>query len=164
MDPRVFFQVLVERLAPTVGNMSPGFSSAWEGQEAALNERTGGGRGHMAQAVLLARRASASRDDEIIRATLIHCLALERTGLVLATRRESVLLKRKGGRARGARQTEDSARHWAPYQQRYQVLVFDGKSPAKARAVIQREMVKSGFSLPGQSASPSNRTIRKWLK
>jgi hypothetical protein len=164
MDPRVFLRVLIERLAPVVGSASPGFSSAWEGEEAALNERTVGGRGHLAQAVLLARRALFSEDDEIIRTTAIHCLALERTGLALATRRESILLKRKGGKTRGAKQTDEGARRWAPYRQRYQALVAAGKSPIQARTIVQREMVKSGFSLPGQPMSPSNRTIRKWLK
>ena len=164
MDPRVFLRVLIERLAPVVGSASPGFSSAWEGEEAALNERTVGGRGHLAQAVLLARRALFSEDDEIIRTTAIHCLALERTGLALATRRESILLKRKGGKTRGAKQTDDGERRWAPYRQRYHALVAAGKSPVQARTIVQREMVKSGFSLPGQPLSPSNRTIRKWLK
>ncbi len=164
MDPRVFLRVLIERLATVVGNASPGFSSAWEGEEAALNERTVGGRGHLAQAVWLARRALSSGDDEIIRTTAIHCLALERTGLALATRRESILLKRKGGKTRGAKQTDDATRRWAPYRQRYHVLVAAGKSPAQARTIVQREMVKSGFSLPGQPLSPSSRTVRKWLK
>ena len=164
MDPRVFLRMLIERLAPAVGSASAGFSSAWEGEEAALLERTVGGRGHLAQAVFLARRALSSGDDEIIRTTAIHCLSLERTGLALATRRESILLKRKGGKARGAKQTEDGARRWAPYRQRYQALVTAGKLPVQARTIVQREMVKSGFSLPDQSMSPSNRTIRKWLK
>jgi hypothetical protein len=164
MDPRVILRVLVERLAHVVGNVSSGFSSSWEGGQSALNERTSGGRGHLAQAVLLARQALACEDDEILRATVMHCLVLERTGLALAARRESILLKRKGGKTRGAKETDDGIRRWAPYQQRYKALRDVGKTPVTARAIVQREMVKAGFSLPGHTTSPSNRTIRKWLK
>jgi hypothetical protein len=164
MDSRIILQLLIERLAPVVGTVSSGFSSAWEGGGSALNERTAGGRGHVAQAVLLARRALASGDDEILHATAVHCLVLERTGLALAARRERNLLRRKGGEARGAMETEDGKRRWAPYQQRYKALVAEGKTPVKARAIVRREMVKSEFSLPGYTMSPSDRTIRKWLK
>lgn len=164
MDPRVILRALVERLAPLVGNVSSGFSSAWEGDQSALIERTAGGRGHLAQAVLLARRAVTFEDAKILNATVMHCLVLERTGLALAARRESILLKRKGGRTRGAKQTDDGIRRWVPYQQRYKALLDDGKVPVKARAIVYREMVKAGFSLPGHPMSPSNRTIRKWLK
>ena len=156
--------MLVERLAPVVGSVSSGFSSAWGGDETALHERIAGGRGHLARAVSLARKALTSGVDETIRSTAMHCLALERVGLALARRQECILLRRKGGGVRGTMQTAEAVRRWAPYQQRYQALVAEGKPSAKARAIVQREMVKSGFSPPNQLLSPSNRTIRKWLK
>jgi hypothetical protein len=156
--------MLIERLAPMVGTVSPGSASAWEGGEAVLSERIAGGRGHLAQAMLLAGRALASQDAEAIRTTAIYCLALERTGVALAARAERLRLRRKGGQTRGAQQASDGAKRWAPYQGRYRELLAEGKSPLKARTIVQRDMVRTGFSLPGETVSPSNRTIRKWLR
>lgn len=149
MNPRIILEALVGRLEPIVGDMGPGDFSAWEGEEEALSRRTAAGEGHLAKALLTARKALASGDDAMMSVAALICPALERTGRQIA----GATPRRRGGRSRAA-QIND---RWEPYVAQYRALLSEGKSPAVASATVKRRMEAAGWSV-------ADRTIRDHLK
>lgn len=96
MDPRIILERLVERLERKVGSVTDADFCAFEGREEGdLAEQAKSGNLHLAQALMTAKEALASGDDDKIMEAALICPSLERTG--------SGLPKRAGGRKGGER-------------------------------------------------------------
>lgn len=160
MNPRRFLKNLVARLEDpiyAVGAASHGYFSAWEGQEAKLQKRTAGGKGHLAQALVLARQHLAGNTSKKIKthAIALICASLEREGL----KRRPVQSRINGGKKRGkvVRQTAKAA--WLKYTHQFEEL----GSSEKARKTVLAQMRRDGFRLPNTATFPGSKTIRLWL-
>jgi len=177
LNPRIVLRHLIERLQPEVGNISRKDFGVWEGEgEAALKDLGTAGRLHLAEALLEARQALASGDDEQIAEAEDICLALEQKGRELerevkraadaARVAAEQAARQKGGARTGAKQRADAVKVWAKWVAMYRTeLGSDKNRPARtaARNAVAAHMVKEEFTLPsGEFPSPS--VLRKWLR
>jgi hypothetical protein len=151
-------KLLLQRLEPKVAGVGHADFCTFEGEDVRRGNIAAPGMLHIAEAVLEAREALASDNDQrIIQAAMI-CASLERTGRDLAQHHRAT----EGGKRRGADQAGAAAALWQPYVQEFGRLLASGEAPAKARQTVVRKMVKEGFVL-ASGGFPDKRTIGKWL-
>jgi hypothetical protein len=130
-------------------------------------ERWRYGRGHLAEAARLARRALASGDDAQIADAALHCQGLELTGRDVSSRRQAVVVASRGGKTRGEKQTDEAQERWGSWIAQFHGLVASGTNPLIARAKMTKEItaaVTDGRSPMHDGSMPSSKTIRHWLK
>jgi hypothetical protein len=140
--------------------------SFWQNleEETAVLAKLRKGSLHFAGAVRTARKALASGDSaEILEAALL-CPGFERTGRELLHRDRAAAQRRSGGKKRGEQLTEQAAEVWAPYVEQFQRLLAAGKTPARARISVTRQMDEDGFLLPSTGKPPDPRTVRDHLR
>jgi hypothetical protein len=156
MDARIILQTLIERLQPEVAGFGDGPRGAW-GTDAALREWARTGNGHKAEALAIARDALKSGDERRIEDAAKLAPTFERTGVDLAKRYQEIERKRRGGKARGAKQHETAATAMRPYVDLYYTLLTAGTPYLKARRLVAGQMVKDA------KPAPSKPTIAKWF-
>jgi hypothetical protein len=150
IPPGIYLEIQIKRLLLKVGNVT---------RAQLRREKWPGGRGHQAQAMLLAREALESGDDDRMREAVPFCLALERTGNEVSEAAQAKSLRCLGGKQRGLDQTGAATKRWKPYLDHFETLKHEGKSIAAARKIVKAKMVRDEFD-----PFPSARTIAKWLK
>jgi hypothetical protein len=163
---RIILQKLLDRLEKEIGPVEQGFFSAWEGDEENLAVRTAAGMGHFAQAVLYAREALASGDDEQIRTAAQICPTFERTGRELHEAAEKSILKKNrmaGGNTTGKRLADNAKLRWAHYVDMFKCLIMKGEGTPIARRLVITKMIKDEFVDPVTGKFPSKTTINKRL-
>jgi hypothetical protein len=148
MSPEIILQHLVRRLESQVGSVSRADFAAWGDEEPAVLSM-GPGKSHLAQALLWAREALESGDEEEIAQAALICPTLERTGIDVAAKAR----RKMGGIARGKAQTNEQERRWQVHRAKYRKLVAAGTHYLKARQEV----------LAGVDFEVDNRTIQKWL-
>jgi hypothetical protein len=123
------------------------------------------GRWSAAKALEFAKYGLASSDPETIAITycVAESYAKDATGRLvnyyqnMDVQEAAIKRRKKGGDARGAEQSNEAAKRWAPWQARfYELHVTRRVDQAKARAIVRKEMAESGWEV-------SERAARKWL-
>jgi hypothetical protein len=163
MDPRPLLRVLIERLEPEVGHISMADFSYWgDAPPPGLQAHIVSGRLHLARALLLAKEALASDNDEEIVTASLMCPTFERTGREIARKHaddlRSVNEKSRrvaGGSTRGHQQRIASQEFWAPWQAEFQARL-PSAGQAKARATVTKDIRAAGHTISDSAA-------RKWL-
>lgn len=171
MDPKIILEAIISRLEPEVGEVDWIDFSAWgDDGAAAVIAKLSGGRGHLASALLHAREALESDDQEKIEVASLLCPTLERTGRELEKscrefEAKTIARNRRkaGGSRRGQQQSAAAKTLWTPWIEEFSKRIQSGEDEKEARVAVVRQMEKTGFSLPGEDAFPADRTIRKWL-
>lgn len=150
MNPRVILEALVRRLEPIVGGLtSNDVAGAWENEEEALQALVAEGKGHLFEALVMAREALASGDEAEMNEAALICPTFVRTGEEIAAK----TLRRRGGNIKAAGVRE----RWKPWIAEFQDLRLKGKSVADARHIVHDRMEKAGWTV-------KERQIRDRLK
>jgi hypothetical protein len=160
---KIILRKLIGRLEKGVGPVDQGFFSAWEGDEENLATRTVAGKVHFAQALLYAREALASGDEEEIRIAAQICPQLERTGKQLAEKAIKKQRRAAGGKTRGQTQADKAELAWEPYVTMFKDLVSNGIDPRTARQQTKKAMGKADFVIPATGLAPSETSLRARL-
>jgi hypothetical protein len=160
VDPQIFLRSLDDRLSPEVDR--PPEKGGPITRATLRREEWPGGRGHFAEAVLLAREASGN-DQQIVDIAL-HCMALERVGRSVLLRQQAAGLRRKGAQKSATNRTAAAAKKWEPYISQYDALVLQDVSPAKARQIVADQMQNDRFFNRNTGEIPGEKTRLKWLR
>lgn len=149
----------LERIRRRLTGLEPleGHFSSWEGEETTEEENSLGPKGklHLMEAVIEARRALVSGHPNEIKQACELCEDLERQAAATA--------RRFGGKKRGKSQAADAAETWKSLTDKYNAYITRGMTHLMARAMIQREIVRTGFVLPNTKKPPSGKTLRERL-
>lgn len=172
-------KMLMERLAPIVGDIEWTDFTAYGNEGNKLEAGLSAGQAALGKAYLMARDA-LERDDTINDFVLLEALALERQGMntraanIFHKQAESVIpvmkeneaatkARKNGGDRRGQQQAAVAAAEWKPYLDAYDRLLADGKSRKDAIRKIGFEITNDGFVLSSTGNPPSKKAIYKRL-